>query len=39
VTGYGKYGRIYIAGKESEVLVSKETVESRLADISGRGMR
>ena len=36
VTGYGKYGRIYIAGKESEVLISKETVESKLADISGR---
>ncbi|MCK5156186.1 MAG: hypothetical protein KAQ69_07110 [Spirochaetales bacterium] len=36
VTGYGKYGRIYIAGKESEVLVSKETVEAKLADISGR---
>lgn len=36
VTGYGKYGRIYIAGKESEVLVSKDTVESRLSDINGR---
>ncbi len=36
VTGYGKYGRIYIAGQESEVLVSKETVESKLADIGGR---
>jgi hypothetical protein len=36
VTGYGKFGRIYIAGKESEVLVAKETVESKLADISGR---
>ena len=36
VTGYGKYGRIYIAGKESEVLVSKEIVESRLADITGK---
>jgi hypothetical protein len=36
VTGYGKFGRIYIAGKESEVLVSKETVESKLADIGGR---
>ena len=36
VTGYGKYGRLYIAGKEAEVLVSKEIVESRLADISGR---
>ncbi len=36
VTGYGKYGRIYIAGKESEVLVSKDIVESRLADIAGK---
>ncbi len=36
VTGYGKFGRIYIAGTESEVLVAKETVESKLADISGR---
>ncbi len=36
VTGYGKYGRIYIAGKESEVLVSKDIVESRLADIDGK---
>lgn len=36
VTGYGKFGRIYIAGKESEVLVAKEAVESKLADISGR---
>lgn len=37
VTGYGKYGRVYISGDESEVLVSKETVESKLADINGRG--
>ncbi len=36
VTGYGKFGRIYIAGAESEVLVAKETVESKLADITGR---
>ncbi len=36
VTGYGKYGRVYIAGEESEVLVSKETIESKLADITGR---
>ena len=36
VTGYGKFGRIYIAGTESEVLVAKETVESKLADITGR---
>ncbi len=36
VTGYGKYGRVYIAGDEAEVLVSKDVVESRLADITGR---
>lgn len=36
VSGIGKFGRIYIAGEESEVLVSKETVESKLADINGR---
>lgn len=38
VTGYGKFGRVYIAGQESEVLVVKETVESKLADISGRSI-
>ncbi len=36
VTGYGKFGRIYIAGEESEVLVAKETVESKLEEITGR---
>ncbi len=36
VTGYGKYGRVYIAGEEAEVLVSKDVVEARLADINGR---
>jgi ethanolamine utilization microcompartment shell protein EutL len=36
VTGYGRYGRIYIAGDEAEVLVSKEIVETRLADLTGR---
>jgi len=36
VTGYGRYGRIYIAGEEAEVLVSKEIVEMRLADLTGR---
>ena len=36
VTGYGRYGRIYIAGEEAEVLVSKEIVEARLADLAGR---
>ena len=36
VSGFGRFGRIYIAGEESEVLVSKTIVEQRLADISGR---
>jgi ethanolamine utilization microcompartment shell protein EutS len=36
VTGFGRYGRIYIAGEESEVLVSREIVEKRLSDITGR---
>ncbi len=36
VVGYGRYGRIYIAGDESEVLVSKDIVEKRLNSIEGR---
>jgi len=36
VTGFGTYGRIYIAGEEAEVLISREIVEKRLADLSGR---
>lgn len=36
VVGFGKFGRIYIAGDEAEVLESKKTVEKKLAEISGR---
>ncbi len=36
VRGFGRYGRIYIAGDESEVLISKEIVEQRLMNITGR---
>jgi len=36
VSGFGSFGRVYIAGDEAEVLVSKEIVESRLAGLSGR---
>ncbi len=36
VVGFGSFGRVYIAGDEAEVLVSKEIVESRLLAISGR---
>jgi len=36
VQGFGSFGRVYIAGPESEVLVSKEIVETRLAALDGR---
>jgi hypothetical protein len=36
VQGFGSFGRVYIAGPESEVLVSKEIVETRLAALAGR---
>lgn len=36
VSGFGSFGRVYIAGEEAEVLVSKEIVESRLSGLSGR---
>jgi ethanolamine utilization microcompartment shell protein EutL len=36
VIGFGKFGRVYIAGAEAEVLECKNIVEKRLAEISGR---
>lgn len=36
VKGVGSFGRVYIAGEESEVLISKEIVEKRLESLSGR---
>jgi len=36
VKGVGSFGRVYIAGEESEVLISKEIVEKRLEGLSGR---
>jgi hypothetical protein len=36
VVGFGRYGRIYIAGEEAEVLVSKDMVEKRLASLTGK---
>ncbi len=36
VTGFGKFGRMYIGGSEAEVLECKKTVEKRLSEISGR---
>nr|NQU91227.1 hypothetical protein [Bacteroidota bacterium] len=36
VKGFGKFGRVYIAGLEAEVLECKTIVEKRLAEITGR---
>lgn len=36
VIGFGKFGRVYIAGEEAEVLEAKNVVEKRLAEITGR---
>ena len=36
VIGFGSFGRVYIAGDEAEVIVSKEIVESRLLALAGR---
>jgi hypothetical protein len=36
VAGSGKFGRVYIAGDEADVLESKKIVEKRLSEISGR---
>jgi hypothetical protein len=36
VVGFGRYGRVYIAGEESEVVISQEMVEKRLLGITGR---
>jgi ethanolamine utilization microcompartment shell protein EutS len=36
VQGVGRFGRVYIAGEEAEVLVSQEIVESRLKALAGR---
>ncbi|MCK4924102.1 MAG: hypothetical protein KAS61_03960 [Spirochaetes bacterium] len=36
VVGFGRYGRVYIAGEESEVVVSQDMVEKKLKNITGR---
>jgi ethanolamine utilization microcompartment shell protein EutL len=36
VTGFGAFGRVYIAGDEAEVLEAKTIVEEKLETISGR---
>jgi hypothetical protein len=36
VVGFGRYGRVYIAGEESEVVVSQDMVEKKLKSITGR---
>ncbi|MDY0093116.1 MAG: hypothetical protein RBT80_10500 [Candidatus Vecturithrix sp.] len=36
VQGFGKYGRVYIAGDEAEVIESQTIVEARLEALTGR---
>jgi hypothetical protein len=36
VQGFGRFGRVYIAGDEAEVIESQTIVEARLASLSGR---
>jgi ethanolamine utilization microcompartment shell protein EutS len=36
VSGFGKFGRVYIAGDEAEVIESKGIVETRLDTLTGR---
>ena len=36
VSGFGKYGRVYIAGEEAEVIEARRVVEERLAALPGR---
>ncbi|OQX29474.1 MAG: hypothetical protein B0D92_03580 [Spirochaeta sp. LUC14_002_19_P3] len=36
VSGFGKFGRVYIAGDEGEVIEARKTVEERLAALPGR---
>ena len=36
VAGFGKYGRVYIAGEEAEVIEARKVVEERLAALPGR---
>ena len=39
VAGFGKYGRVYIAGDEGEVIEARKTVEERLAVLPGREVK
>ncbi len=39
VQGFGRFGRVYIAGDEAEVIESQSIVEARLETISGRDVQ
>jgi hypothetical protein len=36
VSGFGAFGRVYIAGAEAEVIEARKIVEARLTGVSGR---
>lgn len=39
VSGFGKYGRVYIAGDEGEIVEARKAVEERLAALPGREVK
>ncbi len=39
VSGFGKYGRVYIAGDEGEIVEARKAVEERLAVLPGREVK
>ena len=39
VQGFGRFGRVYLAGDEAEVLESRKVVEARLGDLPGREIK
>ncbi len=39
VQGFGRFGRVYIAGDEAEVLESSQVVEARLGSLPGREIK
>jgi hypothetical protein len=39
VSGIGKFGRIYIAGDEAEVVEARRVVEERLSNLPGREVK
>jgi hypothetical protein len=39
VQGFGRFGRVYLAGEEAEVLEARKVAEARLAGLPGREVK